>query len=44
VRLPVEVLDPFRAFRAAPSFKPAPTVAHGIALAAGLALRGRGHG
>jgi type IV pilus assembly protein PilM len=44
VRLPVEVLDPFRAFRAASSFKPAPTVAHGIALAAGLALRGRSHG
>jgi Tfp pilus assembly PilM family ATPase len=44
VRLPVEVLDPFRAFRAAPSFTPAPTVAQGIALAAGLALRGRKHG
>jgi type IV pilus assembly protein PilM len=44
VHLPVEVLDPFKAFRAAPSFTPSSTVAHGIALAAGLALRGRTHG
>jgi type IV pilus assembly protein PilM len=42
--LPVEVLDPLRAFRTAPSFSPSNTVAPGIALAAGLALRGRGHG
>jgi type IV pilus assembly protein PilM len=42
--LPVEVLDPFRAFRLAPGFAPAGNVAHGIALAAGLALRGRAHG
>lgn len=42
--LPVEVLDPFRAFRLAPHFTPAADVAHGIALAAGLALRGRKHG
>jgi type IV pilus assembly protein PilM len=44
VRLPVEILDPFRAFRTAPSFTPTFTVAQGIALAAGLALRGRSHG
>ncbi|MFC5552045.1 pilus assembly protein PilM [Massilia aerilata] len=44
VRLPVEILDPFRAFRAAPAFTPTFTVAQGIALAAGLALRGRSHG
>jgi type IV pilus assembly protein PilM len=42
--LPVEVLDPFRAFRPAPGFAPASNLAHGIALAAGLALRGRAHG
>jgi type IV pilus assembly protein PilM len=44
VRLPVEVLDPFRAFRPAPSFTPAAVVGQGIALAAGLALRGKSHG
>ena len=42
--LPVEVLDPLRAFRTAPSFTPCTTVAPGIALAAGLALRGRYRG
>jgi type IV pilus assembly protein PilM len=42
--LPVEVLDPFRAFQLAPGFAPASNLAHGIALAAGLALRGRTHG
>lgn len=40
VHLPVEVLDPFKAFPAAPASKPANNVTHGIALAAGLALRG----
>jgi Tfp pilus assembly PilM family ATPase len=44
VRLPVEVLDPFLAFGTAPSFTPTNTVTQGIALAAGLALRGRTHG
>jgi type IV pilus assembly protein PilM len=42
--LPVEVLDPFRAFRIAPGFAPPGNLDHGIALAAGLALRGRAHG
>jgi type IV pilus assembly protein PilM len=45
VRLPVEVLDPFKAFPAAPAAAPSSNVMHGIALAAGLALRGGGeHG
>jgi type IV pilus assembly protein PilM len=44
VRLPVEVLDPFTAFGTTPSFAPSASVSKGIALAAGLALRGRGHG
>jgi type IV pilus assembly protein PilM len=44
VRLPVEVLDPFRAFGTTPSFTPTNMVSQGIALAAGLALRGRSHG
>lgn len=44
VRLPVEVLDPFKAFRAAPAAAPGSNVTHGIALAAGLALRGGEHG
>jgi type IV pilus assembly protein PilM len=43
VRLPVEVLDPFQAFRAA-STPACGTLAQGIALAAGLALRGAAHG
>lgn len=44
VRLPVELLDPFKAFRGAPFQVPAGTDMHGIALAAGLALRGEVHG
>jgi type IV pilus assembly protein PilM len=44
VHLPVDVLDPFTAFRPAPTFTPCSNVAQGIALAAGLALRGRHHG
>lgn len=40
-RLPVDVLDPFQAFRPAPGFTPGANLANGIALAAGLALRGR---
>ncbi|QOY94534.1 pilus assembly protein PilM [Massilia sp. UMI-21] len=47
VRTPVEVLDPLRAFRSGPAFaRPGadPRDLHGIALAAGLALRGEGHG
>jgi Tfp pilus assembly PilM family ATPase len=43
-QLPVEVLDPLQAFRTAPSFTPCTTVSQGIALAAGLALRGRSRG
>jgi type IV pilus assembly protein PilM len=39
VHLPVEVLDPFQAFGAAGGFVPSSGVRHGIALAAGLALR-----
>jgi len=38
VRLPVELLDPFKAFHGAPGA--AVGDAHSIALAAGLALRG----
>lgn len=44
VHLPVEVLDPFQAFRTTPGFAPASNVTHGIALAAGLALRGASNG
>jgi len=43
VRLPVEVLDPLRAFRARPGFA-VDTDMQGIALAAGLALRKDAHG
>jgi len=42
--LPVEVLDPLRIFSTAPSFTPGAAVSQWIALAAGLALRGRGRG
>jgi hypothetical protein len=38
------VLDPFRAFGAMAGFTPGQGVTHGIALAAGLALRGVAHG
>lgn len=44
INLPVEVLDPFKAFGAMAGFTPQPGVTHGIALAAGLALRGVPHG
>lgn len=44
VRLPVELLDPFKAFHGAPPATLAGSDAHGIALAAGLALRGGEHG
>lgn len=44
INLPVEVLDPFKAFGAMAGFTPQPGVTHGIALAAGLALRGVTHG
>jgi type IV pilus assembly protein PilM len=44
VRLPVELLDPFKAFEGAPPGTPGGSDTHGIALAAGLALRGVGHG
>jgi type IV pilus assembly protein PilM len=44
VRLPVEVLDPFKALHTAPGFTADSNVERGIALAAGLALRGREHG
>ena len=40
VRLPVEVLDPFKAFRGGHAQAPDSEAAYGIALAAGLALRG----
>jgi Tfp pilus assembly PilM family ATPase len=40
VQLPVEVLNPFAAFPAAPGADPGGHLMHGIALAAGLALRG----
>jgi len=42
--LPVEVLDPLRAFRPVPGFTPAGDLGGGIAVAAGLALRGRTDG
>lgn len=44
INLPVDVLDPFQAFGAMDGFTPQPGVTHGIALAAGLALRGVEHG
>lgn len=44
VRLPVEVLDPFKALGTASGFASSSHIEHGIALAAGLALRGREHG
>lgn len=44
INLPVEVLDPFKAFGAMNGFTPQSGVTHGIALAAGLALRGVQHG
>lgn len=44
VRLPVELLDPFKAFQGAPSGMPGGSDTHAIALAAGLALRGGPHG
>jgi type IV pilus assembly protein PilM len=44
INLPVEVLDPFKAFGAMDGFTPQSGVTHGIALAAGLALRGAVHG
>lgn len=44
INLPVDVLDPFKAFGAMDGFTPVSNVTHGIALAAGLALRGVAHG
>jgi type IV pilus assembly protein PilM len=44
INLPVDVLDPFKAFGAMAGFTPQSGVTHGIALAAGLALRGAQHG
>jgi type IV pilus assembly protein PilM len=44
VHLPVEVLDPFKAFGAAPEVASRAQMMHGIALAAGLALRGENNG
>ncbi|MGZ5202709.1 MAG: pilus assembly protein PilM [Telluria sp.] len=44
VRLPVDLLDPFKAFPAAPAAAPSSNVMHGVALAAGLALRGGENG
>jgi type IV pilus assembly protein PilM len=44
VRLPVELLDPFKAFHGAPMSAPIGSDTHGIALAAGLALRGGAYG
>jgi type IV pilus assembly protein PilM len=44
VRLPVELLDPFKAFHGAAPGTPAGSDTHAIALAAGLALRGCAHG
>jgi type IV pilus assembly protein PilM len=44
IHLPVDVLDPFKAFGAMEGFTPGSSVTHGIALAAGLALRGVAHG
>jgi len=44
INLPVNVLDPFQAFGAMDGFTPQPGITHGIALAAGLALREVAHG
>lgn len=44
VNLPVAILDPLAAFRPAADFKAPTAVSHGIALAAGLALREETHG
>ena len=44
VRLPVELLDPFKAFHGAAPATPVGSDTHGIALAAGLALRRVTHG
>ena len=44
VRLPVELLDPFKAFEGGALSAPVGSDTHGIALAAGLALRGEAHG
>lgn len=44
VQLPVEVLDPFAAFGASPGIERGADPMHGIALAAGLALRGTDNG
>lgn len=44
VHLPVELLDPFKAFHGAPPPGAPGSDTHGIALAAGLALRGEAHG
>lgn len=44
VRLPVELLDPFKAFHGAAPSSAVGSDLHGIALATGLALRGEAHG
>ena len=44
VHLPVELLDPLKAFSGAALSSPVGSDTHGIALAAGLALRGEAHG
>lgn len=44
VRLPVELLDPLKAFQGAVLSEPVGSDTHGIALATGLALRGEAHG
>jgi len=44
VHLPVELLDPLKAFQGAALSKPVGSDTHGIALATGLALRGEAHG
>ena len=44
VRLPVELLDPYKAFHGTGSAAALGNDTHGIALAAGLALRGEAHG
>lgn len=44
VRLPVELLDPLKAFQGPALSSPVGSDTHGIALATGLALRGEAHG
>ena len=44
VQLPVELLDPLKAFQGAALSSPVGSDTHGIALATGLALRGEAHG